>query len=150
MTRPGAAPTGTASEPQCRHWAYVSRCILPVSWSAGAVDDIVRRARLSNFHAGISGALLFTGEHFAQYIEGPADALQRLQDRIGADRRHTDLSIVAEGTRPDRIFTGWSLAYDGTSTYLAATIARMWARESGADDLMAILHAFLPVRTRPA
>ena len=76
------------------------------------VADIVKTARNFNKEHQITGLLVFDGQRFCQYIEGPQSALQALIDRIGRDRRHHQFeskhhaSLVGE-----RMFACWSMAY---------------------------------------
>lgn len=78
----------------------------------GCVGAIVRTARQFNQEAGITGMLVFDGQRFCQYIEGPAGPLQALTRRIAQDPRHTEFTIQHQGPAPaERIFAQWSMAY---------------------------------------
>ncbi len=83
---------------------------------ASAIWAIETRARRFNTQAGITGALYYSGPHFAQVLEGPREAVLLLIAAIAADTRHTDVTIVREEMVPTRAFGGWAMAYvDGTS-----------------------------------
>ena len=83
---------------------------------ASAIWAIETRARRFNTQAGITGALYYSGPHFAQVLEGPREAVLLLIAAIAADTRHTDVTIVQEEMVPTRAFGGWAMAYvDGTS-----------------------------------
>lgn len=83
---------------------------------ASAIWAIETRARRFNTQAGITGALYYSGPHFAQVLEGPREAVLLLIAAIAADTRHTDVTIVQEEMVPARAFGGWAMAYvDGTS-----------------------------------
>ncbi len=83
---------------------------------ASAIWAIETRSCRFNAQAGITGALYYSGPHFAQVLEGPREVVLPLIAAIAADTRHTDVTIVQEETVPARTFGGWAMAYvDGTS-----------------------------------
>ena len=81
---------------------------VPVS----CVADIVKTARSFNLQHEVTGMLIFDGQRFAQYIEGPEQAIQGLIYRISSDLRHHQvvplLHAPLEGARR---FERWSMAY---------------------------------------
>lgn len=83
------------------------------------IDEILNVARVRNRALDITGALVFTGEHFAQYLEGPSKALEELMTDIRADNRHTALQIVATERFSERLIPNWGMAYQGTSRFVA-------------------------------
>lgn len=92
---------------------YVSRCELKPGrfGSAEAIGDILAASRRNNAAMGITGALAFNGEYFAQILEGERDKVLELMRRVETDARHSDLLVVEEGWVPQRDFTGWAMAY---------------------------------------
>ena len=60
--------------------------------------------------------------HFAQWLEGPEEAVRDLSRRISADPRHEDCETTAEGPtgalvgRDARLFPHWSMALERPST----------------------------------
>lgn len=105
------------------HWLYVSRSRLTPEEAAAQIDDIVAVARAGNERLRVTGTLIFTGRHFAQYIEGAPEAVAKLRAIIVKDRRHTDLVTLSEGPIAVRRFATWSLAYAGPSQFVARTVA---------------------------
>jgi hypothetical protein len=96
---------------------YVSRSLAkPVE-----VEQILQGARRQNHQHGVTGALLFTGGHFAQLLEGPSQAIAITMAVISADRRHEGLKRLLDGEITQRRFDGWSMAF---------------IKAPGADDLM--------------
>ncbi len=86
--------------------------LLALDASPSCVTDIVRKSRINNERDEITGILIFDGMAFCQYLEGSAAAVGALMKRILADCRHTDLTILLEGSaRLPRRFDGWSMAY---------------------------------------
>jgi hypothetical protein len=90
---------------------YVSRaCIDPCGPEP---RRIIAVATQRNAELGVTGLLCFSGEHFAQLLEGPAAALETLMTAIRADERHTMLrewsAQEAPGAR--RLFPRWAMGY---------------------------------------
>ncbi len=79
---------------------------------ATAVAAIIRHARAANAVQGLSGVLVFDGQSFSQYVEGPAQAVDALLARLPQDPRHTDFTLHHYGPlRDGRRFRQWSMAY---------------------------------------
>jgi hypothetical protein len=58
--------------------------------------------------------MTFNGNWFAQVLEGYADDLRPIFDRIRRDRRHTDIKILTSTEASRRLFSLWSMAYVDT------------------------------------
>ena len=74
------------------------------------IGKILAHARRSNEHDGITGAMVFSDGCFAQVLEGPPDAVERLFARISIDPRHSNVLALSKGTTPQRTFPDWSMA----------------------------------------
>jgi hypothetical protein len=128
-------------------WLYVSSSRLAASDSETALEDIVSRARVNNQRLGLSGALLFTGTRFVQLLEGPADALAFMREKIVADERHADVRTIAEGPWRKRSFESWSLAYAGPSQFVAKVLEQALQeaqrdKAKGSASLLRLLREF--------
>lgn len=89
---------------------YHSR--LAASADIRCVADIVKIARSFNKEHQITGMLIFDGQRFCQYIEGPQVQLQALIDCIAKDNRHTEFTPKHHaGLSGERMFGSWSMAY---------------------------------------
>jgi len=76
------------------------------------VADIVKTARSFNKTQGITGLLVFDGQRFCQYIEGPQPALRNLIASIARDPRHTTFTPLYEHPcEHGRKFATWAMAY---------------------------------------
>ncbi|HXD40088.1 MAG TPA: BLUF domain-containing protein [Ramlibacter sp.] len=80
----------------------------------GSIYAEMHRIRASamrhNEPAGVATALLYQSGWFAQWKEGPRDALLRIMDRVETDPRHHSMRIV-HSSRGPRILDGpWSMA----------------------------------------
>lgn len=89
----------------CRFF-YVSR--LAPGQPVTVIAELLRVSRAFNRQHGITGALLFDGEHFAQLLEGDPAVVFALAARIEADARHAevDVRLRLEGAFP-RLFEHW-------------------------------------------
>lgn len=74
---------------------YVSRLAPGAAYAV--VNDIAGYSRQANPRHGITGVLLFDGEHFGQLIEGSEADVTTLMTRIRADARHTDIVVLFSG-----------------------------------------------------
>lgn len=92
-----------------RYIVYISRLADPLG--PGAVPAVIRKARVNNAIRGITGALIFDGERFCQYIEGDPDEIVRTFTAIERDARHDGLRVLASGYAQRRRFEQWSMAY---------------------------------------
>ncbi len=72
---------------------------------------IVSVARGRNKADNITGALLFTDAGFARVLEGPREVLERTFERISADPRHADVTILSFTPLPYRSFPDWPLGF---------------------------------------
>jgi hypothetical protein len=90
-------------------WVYVSSA---VGWfSMAELRLLLAKCRERNERDGITGMLLFKDGHFMQVVEGQAEAVKRLHDRIHADPRHRDIVTVDSGPIEARRFADWSMAF---------------------------------------
>lgn len=105
---------------------YASVNRVPAAIAADVVDKIVSAARARNANHGITGALLFTGIHFVQIVEGPAAAIAALWANVQADPRHDSLVVASHGPLAERRFDGWSLAYSGPAHYVHKRVLQLF------------------------
>ncbi|MCW8309333.1 BLUF domain-containing protein [Acidiphilium sp. PA] len=94
---------------------YCSRCELigsPETITA-ELQSILATSRRNNRPAGLTGALLFANNCFAQTLEGEREAVERCFERIQIDPRHSDVTVLEFGPAVERDFTEWSMAFVG-------------------------------------
>lgn len=98
----------------------------------GSIYAVIDRIRASavrhNEPAGVATALLYQSGWFAQWKEGPQEALISIMDRVEADPRHHSMRIV-HSSRGPRILSGpWSTAVvqsEEPSELIAARVAQL-------------------------
>lgn len=80
--------------------------------SASIIDDIVVKAQPGNASRGVTGVLVFDGQRFFQFMEGPAEAVTALSQSIAQDPRHTGMRVCYRGVRVGaRRFANWRMGY---------------------------------------
>lgn len=128
---------------------YVSRSKIVPDENDSTMDSIVAASRRHNPPLDVTGALVFTGTHFAQVIEGSPEAIDRLMNKISADHRHDRVDIVRRGEIDARSFSDWAMAYSGPSSYVADHLRPLLRTGEGgtyepdaADRLIAVMQEF--------
>jgi len=72
---------------------------------------IVSTARRHNKDDNLTGALLFAGGAFAQVLEGRREVVESTFERVAADRRHTDVTVLSFTPTPQRSFPDWPMGF---------------------------------------
>ena len=126
---------------------YISTSRLIEDDASDLVRAIVDISIPRNASLQVTGALLFTGRHFAQYLEGPSAGIAALKASILRDPRHDDVQTIAEGAYEHRRFLTWSLAYAGPSHFVASKVedaltAALNDSAEGAEALAEMLAGF--------
>lgn len=88
---------------------YSSRISLKALMSFSTLMSLAEDAKEKNAHDGITGFLCFGNNNFLQYVEGSKDAIDRLVNRLKADRRHKDFRILMQKCIPERLFKEWPM-----------------------------------------
>ena len=86
---------------------YCSRAARAVD--AEELGAIAKTSRRHNQRDGVTGVLCLSEGHFIQVLEGGRAAVNRLYNRIVADARHTDVTLLAYDEIPERRFAGWAM-----------------------------------------
>jgi hypothetical protein len=83
--------------------------IMPERWKT-ELGDLFSIASAKNKRLNITGALLISGDWFAQTLEGDEDAVRALFATIERDGRHEHISILEDQTVPGRVIAQWAMA----------------------------------------
>lgn len=98
---------------------YFSRSTVEPGKLDAEIRSILDSARRKNAKCDVTGALLFSNGFFAQVLEGPLHSVQSTLEKIRADVRHTEVSVLSCKPVEKRSFAAWSMAYaapiDGTA-----------------------------------
>jgi hypothetical protein len=127
---------------------YVSRSLIDPTRTDSGVAEIVETAPRMNPQRSLTGALIFTGSHFAQILEGPPDTVATMMASIACDPRHTDVLIAERLAAGDRCFGQWSMTYFGRVRFVERQITRLLEASSAVDrtvsakGLRSLIHEF--------
>ena len=88
---------------------YASR--LKKKLGHAALEQIMAVSRRNNKKLGVTGALCYSPRGFLQILEGPADTVNELYNRIVKDTRHSVVTLLEYAPIPSRDFENWSMAY---------------------------------------
>lgn len=73
--------------------------------------DILKVSRENNTSKEITGLLLYKGGNFMQVLEGPDEVVDALYEKIKADPRHKDVSVISREQISARQFSAWEMAF---------------------------------------
>ena len=90
-----------------RRITYTS--IATISLDQRALLDLLHAARGFNKFDDITGLLIHDEGHFLQVIEGPANAIDNLAQRLKRDRRHSQVEIHEDALVERRLFPDWAM-----------------------------------------
>lgn len=111
---------------------YVSKSTLGSSASVyETVQQIAKASALANSRIAITGAMLFTGTHFVQILEGDLAEIDRLLAVIERDTRHTELRITERKSIAQRRFPTWTMAYMGPSRFVSRHVQQLLEQTAG-------------------
>jgi len=132
-----AAPAGCALE----QWVYVSRSRLP---DPALVKPLLATCRRNNRRLDVTGCLVYTGEHFAQVLEGQPQTVQELVRRIETDERHQDCMVLTRRGLTIRQYPNWSMGYVFRADVSDRVRDLARCRQVSLDELDAILELIQP------
>lgn len=87
---------------------YVSDLTTP---DEGQLGPILESAVRHNREDGITGMLLYSGGNFLQVLEGEKAQVRATYERICADPRHRNITLLTEEDVAERQFANWSMGY---------------------------------------
>lgn len=76
------------------------------------LKDILKVARQTNETLNITGMLLYRGRFFIQALEGEAEAVNELYEKIKKDARHVNVTLVDTHPITERAFVGWHMGFN--------------------------------------
>ncbi len=88
---------------------YLSRATQPMN--AEDLQQLLDQSRRNNEQVNITGLLLYQAGCFLQALEGEAQPVTELYDRISKDPRHTDLNKLYDQPIDKRNFGDWSMGF---------------------------------------
>jgi len=108
---------------------------------------IVDTARTNNARSDITGALLFSHDHFLQVLEGDPVVVNALYRKIVLDERHTDPVLLDYRPIANRCFGKWSMAFCSQEQATREVLRQFCGADTlrpallSGDDAVALLQA---------
>jgi hypothetical protein len=99
---------------------------------------ILRKARINNKTADITGLLVYVDNIFLQILEGNRTEVLKLFSTISKDPRHTEVKIIHEDEAEKRVFPSWQMAYASPSAKELATWSGLNSTTTLQDTLEAM------------
>ena len=75
------------------------------------VSRVLVQSRINNPKRGLVGALYFADGNFFQVLEGEANEVDALHERLGQDPRHKEIKVLIRRRIQERSFSVWSMKY---------------------------------------
>ena len=88
---------------------YTSRST--ASFKEHEIPDLLQQVRITNAKQQVTGMLLYIGGSFLQVLEGPPESVDAMFNKLLADKRHTQLRLIATEPLPERAFEGWTMMH---------------------------------------
>lgn len=105
--------------------AYLSSAVRP--FSDDALDALLVDARAFNNSVRVTGVLLHHDRSFFQYLEGPADGVAQVYERVKASQRHRGLIQLLSGPVGQRHFRSWHMGFaDAPGSALQSLAQAEW------------------------
>jgi hypothetical protein len=77
------------------------------------VELLSRTSELNNKRAGVTGLLLYGSGNYLQIMEGEADRVGPLFERVRKDSRHKNCQVLSRHATGQRCFTSWRMGLIG-------------------------------------
>lgn len=78
--------------------------------------DILKNSQEFNLKYNITGCLLYFDKEFIQILEGDEQSVKNLFSKIKKDIRHTNVNLLLENGKTERVFKNWSMAFNELSS----------------------------------
>jgi hypothetical protein len=113
---------------------YASAAVKP--FSGNDLRKLLLKARTNNSAIGVSGLLLYNHGSFFQVLEGEAENVNPLFERIGRDPRHNQVLLLSRKDVEEPCFGDWSMGFldlDRTAQKLPGFVRLMQANTTFLD-----------------
>ncbi len=97
------------TEPALRTLVYLSSATRPLS--EAELEILLDNIRRNNRALGVTGVLLHNDGNIVQCLEGPAEGVRQVFDRIQASRRHHGIMILLDEPITVRSFDDWDMGF---------------------------------------
>ncbi len=109
--------------------AYTSTAVAGLT--PADLDHLLVDARARNRMEGVTGVLLYDGQRFFQYFEGPDAGVERIYARIRGSRMHVELDVLQDGPVQQLHFMQWHMGCTRTDgSVLLQLSSRQWQQQA--------------------
>ena len=124
------------------HLVYTSHANSPLTEEE--LHRLLGRWRAKNARLNVTGVLLYSAGDILQVLEGDAQTLHALFATIAADARHRNVTKLADGPAPGRMFAGWSMQFRAVDAAdFKRFVRQMDTAPNHARRLAPLLEAFM-------
>ena len=118
----------------------------PFGFDDAMLDGILLQARRNNPANDLTGALIARGDLYLQLLEGPAEGVTRIFEKIRRDDRHLNVRLLSSEIVSSRLFPAWTMHDDPAQSWLgnADDVANGALDRASTADLRAIFRRILP------
>ena len=96
------------------------------------IDGILASSRRVNAQAQVTGTLLHHDGTFLQYLEGPAEGVARVWERVAVCRMHHSINVLLREPLQARYFDQWHMGFvQAPATVLQALAQGRWRASAG-------------------
>ena len=81
------------------------------AFSEAQLTELLANARANNERLGVTGMLLYHEGSFLQVVEGEAEVLDHLFQKIGKDKRHHRVVPLLKRQVDERHFDNWKMGF---------------------------------------
>jgi len=81
------------------------------AFDASKIDEFLAIIQSTNKQLGITGLLIFDGEHFLQVLEGQYNVISKLMTSIQRDNRHNHVVTLLKESIPKREYEQWAMQF---------------------------------------
>lgn len=99
--------SGASGSGPLKALVYTSRATMP--FDPPVLEGLVADARKRNRQEDVTGVIVFDEGRFLQWLEGPADGVERIATSIQRDPRHRDIAILRKEDAGRRTFSNWDM-----------------------------------------
>ena len=118
----------------------------PFGFDDAMLDGILLQARRNNPANDLTGALIARGDLYLQLLEGPAEGVTGIFEKIRRDDRHLNVRLLSSEIVSSRLFPAWTMHDDPAQSWLwnADDVANGALDRASTADLRAIFRRILP------
>lgn len=89
------------------HLLYISEAVKPLTREQ--LEALCEASAANNAEKGITGVLFYSASHFVQLLEGDAETIHALFEKIAVDPRHQRVRLLVLRPAEKRVFSDWNM-----------------------------------------